>query len=75
MVADGVIVCIQEGDTRKYNVHDIVRKSTLYESLFALMTIAVPEFYEVLKNKEVTVECVKHVLLQVLSDVEKEASR
>jgi len=75
MVADNVIVCTQEGDTRKYNVHDIVRKSTLYDSLLALMTLAVPEFYDELKNKEVTVECVKQVLLQVLSDVEKEASK
>lgn len=74
MVADNVIVCIQEGDTRKYGVHDIIRKSTLYDSLFVLMTLAVPEFYKEVKNKEVTVECIKQVLLQVLNDMEKEAS-
>ena len=74
MVNDGVIVC-KEGDTKKYSVHNIVRKSSLYDSLFVLMTLAVPEFYEEVKNKEVTVECIKQVLLQVLDDLGKETSR
>lgn len=74
MVADGVIRCTQEGDTRKYDVHSIVRKSDLYDSLFAIMSLSVPEFYEELKKKEVVAECIRQVLLQVLYDVEKEAS-
>lgn len=74
MVTDGIIVCKLDGDTKKYNVHNIVKKSSLYDSLFALMTLAVPEFYDELKKKDVTVECIKQVLLQVLNDVEKESS-
>lgn len=73
MVADNVIVCKENGDKRLYDVHSIVKESKLYDALFAVMAVAVPEFFEEVKNKEVTVECIKQVLLQVLCDVEKES--
>lgn len=75
MVADNVIVCTLEGDTRKYSVHPIIKESKLYDALFGVMTVAVPEFYESTKSKEVTVECIKQVLLLVLDEIGKEELR
>lgn len=69
MVTDNVIVCKQENDTKKYNVHEIVKTSVLYNNLFAIVTLAIPEFYEKLKSKEATIECIKQVLLNVLDDI------
>ncbi len=74
MVADNVIACEENGDKRLYGVHNVVRKSQLYDALFGVMTIAVPEFYEATGKKEVAVECIKQVLLHVLNDMEKETS-
>lgn len=70
MVSDGTIQCIYDEDTRKYDVHPIVRESKLYDALFAVMTVAVPEFYEALGKKELVPNCIKQVLIQVLNDVE-----
>lgn len=76
MVLNEEIICKEEEGKRTYDVYKIVRNTELYNGIFELMKIFVPEFYSNIDckkrdKKEIVPILIKQVLANVLYDIER----